>query len=105
MGAVFELSGKNVQTTLVDNKDGSYSLPKDVRLQKGERYTLTEVKAPVGHELGKKTTWQIEVNEQGKVSIDGQEVTTTNQVIPLEIENKFSFFSQLENTPCKMANK
>lgn len=90
MGAVFELSGKNVQTTLVDNKDGSYSLPKDVRLQKGERYTLTEVKAPVGHELGKKTTWQIEVSEQGKVSIDGQEVTTTNQVIPLEIENKFS---------------
>lgn len=90
MGAVFELSGKNVQTTLVDNKDGSYSLPKDVRLQKGERYTLTEVKAPAGHELGKKTTWQIEVNEQGKVSIDGQEVTTTNQVIPLEIENKFS---------------
>lgn len=90
VGAVFELSGKNVQTTLVDNKDGSYSLPKDVRLQKGERYTLTEVKAPAGHELGKKTTWQIEVNEQGKVSIDGQEVTTTNQVIPLEIENKFS---------------
>ncbi|EHQ2601513.1 endocarditis and biofilm-associated pilus tip protein EbpA [Enterococcus faecalis] len=90
VGAVFELSGKNVQTTLVDNKDGSYSLPKDVRLQKGERYILTEVKAPTGHELGKKTTWQIEVNEQGKVSIDGQEVTTTNQVIPLEIENKFS---------------
>ena len=57
---------------------------------KRERYTLTEVKAPAGHELGKKTTWQIEVSEQGKVSIDGQEVTTTNQVIPLEIENKFS---------------
>ncbi|MGH2220943.1 hypothetical protein, partial [Enterococcus faecalis] len=38
VGAVFELSGKSVQTTLVDNKDGSYSLPKDVRLQKGERY-------------------------------------------------------------------
>ena len=30
------------------------------------------------------------MSEQGKVSIDGQEVTTTNQVIPLEIENKFS---------------
>ena len=30
------------------------------------------------------------MSEQGKVSIDGQEVVTTNQVIPLEIENKFS---------------
>ena len=90
----------------MDNKDGSYSLPKDVRLQKGERYILTEVKAPAGHELGKKTTWQIEVNEQGKVSIDGQEVTTTNQVIPLKLKINFLLCqSELENTPCKMANK
>lgn len=89
-GAIFELTGDGVKTTLIDNQDGSYSLPKEVRLQKGKKYTLTELQAPAGHELGEKTTWNIEVTNQGTVKIDGKEVTTSNQVITLEIENQFS---------------
>lgn len=65
-------------------------MPKEVRLQKGKKYTLTELQAPAGHELGEKTTWNIEVTNQGTVKIDGKEVTTSNQVITLEIENQFS---------------
>ena len=75
-----------------------------MRLQK-ERYILTEVKAPAGHELGKKTTWQIEVNEQGKVSIDGQEVTTTNQVIPLKLKINFFLPIRIRKYTMQMANK
>ncbi len=89
-GAIFELTGDGVKTTLIDNQDGSYSLPKEVRLQKGKKYTLTELQAPAGHELGEKTTWNIEVTNQGTVKIDGKEVTTSNQVITLEFENQFS---------------
>jgi hypothetical protein len=89
VGAVFELTGKNGRTTLIDNQDGTYSLPQDVRLQKGEIYTLTEVQAPAGHERGK-TTWQIEVTSEGRVTIDGEEVSTEEQVITLTVVNPFS---------------
>lgn len=89
VGAVFELTGKNGRTTLIDNQDGSYSLPQNVRLQKGETYTLTEVQAPAGHERGK-TTWQIEVTSEGIVTIDGDEVSTEEQVITLTVVNLFS---------------
>ena len=59
---MFELTGKNGRTTLIDNQDGSYSLPQNVRLQK-VKPILTEVQAPAGHERGK-TTWQIEVTSE-----------------------------------------
>ncbi|WP_426093372.1 SpaA isopeptide-forming pilin-related protein, partial [Escherichia coli] len=64
-------------------------LPQNVRLQKGETYTITEVQAPDGHERGK-TTWQIEVTSEGIVTIDGDEVSTEEQVITLSVVNLFS---------------
>ena len=73
---------------MIDNQDGSYSLPQNVRLQK-VKPILTEVQAPAGHERGK-TTWQIEVTSEGIVTIDGDEVSTEEQVITLTVVNLFS---------------
>ncbi len=36
-------------------------------------YTLTETKAPEGHELSKKTTWEIKIASDGTVTIDGKQ--------------------------------
>ncbi|MDT6459739.1 SpaA isopeptide-forming pilin-related protein [Enterococcus faecium] len=61
IGAVFKLTGDSIDTLLTDNGDGTYSLPENVKLQKEMTYTLTETKAPEGHELSKKTTWKIKI--------------------------------------------
>lgn len=53
IGAVFKLTGDSIDTLLTDNGDGTYSLPENVKLQKEMTYTLTETKAPEGHELSK----------------------------------------------------
>ncbi|NTL41829.1 prealbumin-like fold domain-containing protein, partial [Enterococcus faecium] len=42
--------------------------------QKEMTYTLTETKAPEGHELSKKTTWEIKIASDGTVTIDGKTV-------------------------------
>lgn len=89
VGAVFELTGQSKTIRLIDNKDGSYHLPADVRLMKGETYTLTEVQAPDGHELAQKNTWKIAVSAEGKVTIDGQSAKIEEQAILLTIENPF----------------
>ena len=47
------------------------------------------MQAPAGHERGK-TTWQIEVTSEGIVTIDGDEVSTEEQVITLTVVNLFS---------------
>lgn len=52
-------------------------------------YTLTETKAPEGHELSKKTTWEIKIASDGTVTIDGKTVTTSDDTIQLTIENPF----------------
>ncbi len=54
IGAVFKLTGDSIDTLLTDNGDGTYSLPENVKLQKEMTYTLTETKAPEGHELSKR---------------------------------------------------
>ncbi len=52
-------------------------------------YTLTETKAPEGHELSKKTTWKIKIASNGTVTVDGKIVTTSDDTIQLTIENPF----------------
>lgn len=75
---------------LIDNEDGSYSLPEGVRLEKGTTYTLTETKAPTGHSLGSKVIWTVVVSSDGKsVTIDGQSIEITDDFISYEIENEF----------------
>lgn len=89
IGAVFKLTGDSIDTLLTDNGDGTYSLPGNVKLQKEMTYTLTETKAPEGHELSKKTTWEIKIASDGTVTIDGKTVTTSDDTIQLTIENPF----------------
>ncbi|THE11428.1 VWA domain-containing protein [Enterococcus hirae] len=89
-GAVFKVTGKDTDVTLVDHEDGTYSLPEDVRLAKGATYTLTEINAPKGHELSEKHTWKIVISEEGKVTIDEKAHSVSNQTIQLTIENPFS---------------
>lgn len=89
IGAVFKLTGDSIDTLLTDNGDGTYSLPENVKLQKEMTYTLTETKAPEGHELSKKTTWEIKIASDGTVTIDGKTVTTSDDTIQLTIENPF----------------
>ncbi|WP_275400627.1 SpaA isopeptide-forming pilin-related protein [Enterococcus faecium] len=89
IGAVFKLAGDSIDTLLTDNGDGTYSLPENVKLQKEMTYTLTETKAPEGHELSKKTTWEIKIASDGTVTIDGKTVTTSDDTIQLTIENLF----------------
>ena len=89
IGAVFKLTGDSIDTLLTDNGDGTYSLPENVKLQKEMTYTLTETKAPEGHELSKKTTWEIKIASEGTVTIDGKTVTTSDDTIQLTIENPF----------------
>ncbi|PEH48428.1 SpaA isopeptide-forming pilin-related protein [Enterococcus faecium] len=89
IGAVFKLAGDSIDTLLTDNGDGTYSLPENVKLQKEMTYTLTETKAPEGHELSKKTTWEIKIASDGTVTIDGKTVTTSDDTIQLTIENPF----------------
>ncbi|HFC9196716.1 SpaA isopeptide-forming pilin-related protein [Enterococcus lactis] len=89
IGAVFKLTGDSIDTLLTDNGEGTYSLPENVKLQKEMTYTLTETKAPEGHELSKKTTWEIKIASDGTVTIDGKTVTTSDDTIQLTIENPF----------------
>nr|WP_305040226.1 SpaA isopeptide-forming pilin-related protein [Enterococcus faecium] len=89
IGAVFKLTGDSIDTLLTDNGDGTYSLPGNVKLQKEMTYTLTETKAPEGHELSKKTTWEIKIASDSTVTIDGKTVTTSDDTIQLTIENPF----------------
>ncbi len=89
IGAVFKLTGDSIDTLLTDNGDGTYSLPENDKLQKEMTYTLTETKAPEGHELSKKTTWEIKIASDGTVTIDGKTVTTSDDTIQLTIENPF----------------
>ena len=89
IGAVFKLTGDSIDTLLTDNGDGTYSLPENVKLQKELTYTLTETKAPEGHELSKKTTWKIKIASNGTVTVDGKIVTTSDDTIQLTIENPF----------------
>ena len=89
IGAVFKLTGDSIDTLLTDNGDGTYSLPGNVKLQKEMTYTLIETKAPEGHELSKKTTWEIKIASDGTVTIDGKTVTTSDDTIQLTIENPF----------------
>ncbi|MDT2792421.1 VWA domain-containing protein, partial [Enterococcus lactis] len=89
IGAVFKLTGDSIDTLLTDHGDGTYSLPENVKLQKEMTYTLTETKAPEGHELSKKTTWEIKIASDGTVTIDGKTVTTSDDTIQLTIENPF----------------
>ncbi|MDB7360235.1 SpaA isopeptide-forming pilin-related protein [Enterococcus faecium] len=89
IGAVFKLTGDSIDTLLTDNGDGTYSLPGNIKLQKEMTYTLTETKAPEGHELSKKTTWEIKIASDGTVTIDGKTVTTSDDTIQLTIENPF----------------
>ncbi|MCO5426374.1 SpaA isopeptide-forming pilin-related protein [Enterococcus faecium] len=89
IGAVFKLTGDSIDTLLTDNGDGTYSLPENVKLQKEMTYTLTETKAPEGHELSKKTTWKIKIASNGTVTVDGKIVTTSDDTIQLTIENPF----------------
>ncbi|EMM1217705.1 Cna B-type domain-containing protein, partial [Enterococcus faecium] len=89
IGAVFKLTGDSIDTLLTDNGDGTYSLPENVKLQKEMTYTLTETKAPEGHELSKKTTWKIKIASNGTVTVDGKTVTTSDDTIQLTIENPF----------------
>lgn len=89
IGAVFKLAGDSIDTLLTDNGDGTYSLPENVKLQKEMTYTLTETKAPEGHELSKKTTWEIKIASDGTVTIDGKTVATSDDTIQLTIENPF----------------
>lgn len=89
IGAVFKLTGDSIDTLLTDNGDGTYSLPENVKLQKEMTYTLTETKAPEGHELSKKTTWKIKIASNGTVTVDGKIVTTSDDTIQLTIENTF----------------
>ncbi|EGP4810178.1 VWA domain-containing protein [Enterococcus faecium] len=89
IGAVFKLTGDSIDTLLTDHGDGTYSLPGNIKLQKEMTYTLTETKAPEGHELSKKTTWEIKIASDGTVTIDGKTVTTSDDTIQLTIENPF----------------
>ena len=89
IGAVFKLTGDSIDTLLTDHGDGTYSLPENIKLQKEMTYTLTETKAPEGHELSKKTTWEIKIASDGTVTIDGKTVTTSDDTIQLTIENPF----------------
>ncbi|EGP5166732.1 VWA domain-containing protein [Enterococcus faecium] len=89
IGAVFKLTGDSIDTLLTDHGDGTYSLPENVKLQKEMTYTLTETKAPEGHELSKKTTWKIKIASNGTVTVDGKIVTTSDDTIQLTIENPF----------------
>ncbi|WP_165006940.1 MULTISPECIES: vWA domain-containing protein [unclassified Enterococcus] len=89
IGAVFKLTGEAIDTELTDNGDGTYSLLQNIKLQKGKTYTLTEMKAPEGHELSDKTTWTISVASDGTVTIDGKKVDTMNHTVELTIENPF----------------
>ncbi|PQD54719.1 SpaA isopeptide-forming pilin-related protein, partial [Enterococcus faecium] len=89
IGAVFKLTGDSIDTLLTDNGDGTYSLPENVKLQKEMTYTLTETKAPEGHELSKKTTWKIKIASNSTVTVDGKIVTTSDDTIQLTIENPF----------------
>ena len=89
IGAVFKLTGDSIDTLLTDHGDGTYSLPENVKLQKEMTYTLTETKAPEGHGLSKKTTWEIKIASDGTVTIDGKTVTTSDDTIQLTIENPF----------------
>jgi len=88
-GAVFQLKGGTLDVTLKDNHDGTYSLPDNARLDKGETYTLTELKAPQGHELSQKQTWTINVSDEGKVTIDNKDTSIKDNTITLTVTNQF----------------
>ena len=59
------------------------------QIAKEMTHTLTETKAPEGHGLSKKTTWEIKIASDGTVTIDGKTVTTSDDTIQLTIENPF----------------
>ena len=88
-GAVFQLKGGALDVLLKDNHDGTYSLPDNARLDKGETYTLTEIKAPLGHELSQKKTWTINVSAEGKVTIDTKDTSINDNTITLAVKNQF----------------
>ncbi|ROX83797.1 VWA domain-containing protein [Enterococcus durans] len=88
-GAIFQLKGGTLDVTLKDNHDGTYSLPDNARLDKGEPYTLTEVKAPKGHELSQKQIWTIKVSDEGKVTIDNKDTSIKDDTITLTVTNQF----------------
>lgn len=78
-GATFELSGGDLNGAikLTDNGDGTYSLPAGTKLNKGQKYTLTETAAPAGFEIADANPWQIEIQADGKVVVtdkDGNKV-------------------------------
>ncbi|WP_125608154.1 SpaA isopeptide-forming pilin-related protein [Lapidilactobacillus bayanensis] len=78
-GATFELSGGDLNGAikLTDNDDGTYSLPAGTKLNKGQKYTLTETAAPAGFEIADANPWQIEIQADGKVVVtdkDGNKV-------------------------------
>ena len=83
------MKGGTLDVTLKDNHDGTYSLPDNARLDKGETYTLTELKAPQGHELSQKQTWTINVSDEGKVTIDNKDTSIKDNTITLTVTNQF----------------
>lgn len=91
-GAEFLLKSmdNSAEVKLVDNKDGTYTLPGNFRMTLGKEYRLTEIRAPAGHLLSAKDSWQISVDTNGKVLIDGQSAAVENDVVHLTVENSFS---------------
>ena len=92
-GAEFTISGMFYGETeardvpLTDQDNGEYVLPDDTLLADNSTYTLTEVKAPAGHETS--GPWTISVKE-GQVTInDGEVDVDANDHFTYTIENSF----------------
>lgn len=92
-GAVFKLTGGSLPAdgvVLVDQQDGTYSLPTNTKLQLDSTYKLTEVSPPSGHEIST-TTWQVTVSKTGEVTINDTKdgVQLKDHTILYTITNEF----------------
>lgn len=92
-GAIFVLSGEGMDlagTQLIDNEDGTYTLPQNKKLQRNQTYTLTETTPPTGH-TATPDSWEVHVSETGEITINGSKdgITVEGNTINYTITNSF----------------
>ncbi|MGX6977682.1 SpaA isopeptide-forming pilin-related protein [Vagococcus elongatus] len=78
------------EVTLVDSGDGTYRLPENFRMTLGKKYLLKETRAPAGHSLSEIASWEISIDLNGRVTVNGQSVPTEKDSVHLTVENRFS---------------
>lgn len=91
LGAKFKLiqdsDGSSMYLAAQDN--GHYTLPDGQKLKYSQNYTLVEEEAPKGHTLPEKHSWQIVIDSNGQVTIDGKIATVVDGVVQYVIKNNW----------------